>query len=416
MEQKQTVSQTVNNDLCISCGICAAVCPKGCISYERAKGLYLPKIGESCIRCGLCASVCPGLHADYQALYGGREMPDDLYFGNCLICENAMSRDRHTREQGVSGGVITAVIRRCLQAGDYSAAFVVKENLFHAQVRTEAVTAGEDLTATQGSRYLPVSMEVAVKRMLENPEEKLILVGTSCCIQGILNAVRQFGLRRENYLLLGLFCDRNLNYDAFRYFADNFAGKKPLAAFHYRYKGKKGWPGDLHMTFRDGNGKDIDRWERIRVKELFTPERCLYCLDKLNQFADISFGDNYTDRKLSSPGSSTVIVRTEEGLRIWNAMKAAGDLETGEVTPEEAAKSQFLDKRRNNASFARIKEERCGIAVNNPAMADTVTEKQREAYAGQMALLNQGKDYEANKTKMTVKRILSKLKRTVLKK
>ncbi|MBQ3451578.1 MAG: Coenzyme F420 hydrogenase/dehydrogenase, beta subunit C-terminal domain, partial [Selenomonadaceae bacterium] len=61
--------------------------------------------------------------------------------------------------------------------------------------------------------------------MLENRDKKLILVGTSCFIQGILNVIAHFKLNRRNYFLAGLFCDKTMNYNVWNYFK-NFGADK----------------------------------------------------------------------------------------------------------------------------------------------------------------------------------------------
>ena len=51
------------NDVCNSCGACAAECPVECITEGDGKFVI---DAETCIECGSCASVCPvdAPHAD----------------------------------------------------------------------------------------------------------------------------------------------------------------------------------------------------------------------------------------------------------------------------------------------------------------------------------------------------------------
>ncbi|MBR0061235.1 MAG: 4Fe-4S binding protein, partial [Selenomonadaceae bacterium] len=54
------ISSVVENNLCVSCGICAGVCPKKCIASTFEAGSYRPTIDEnSCVNCGRCYRVCP---------------------------------------------------------------------------------------------------------------------------------------------------------------------------------------------------------------------------------------------------------------------------------------------------------------------------------------------------------------------
>lgn len=47
----------VDISLCVSCGACAKVCPRGAIAVY--KGMYARVDTELCIGCGLCARTCP---------------------------------------------------------------------------------------------------------------------------------------------------------------------------------------------------------------------------------------------------------------------------------------------------------------------------------------------------------------------
>jgi NAD-dependent dihydropyrimidine dehydrogenase PreA subunit len=47
----------VTKDLCVACGSCIKVCPRGAISIY--KGRYALVDESKCIGCGLCAKECP---------------------------------------------------------------------------------------------------------------------------------------------------------------------------------------------------------------------------------------------------------------------------------------------------------------------------------------------------------------------
>lgn len=47
----------INRNLCVSCGCCVKVCPRGAISVPN--GVYAVINEEMCVGCGLCAKECP---------------------------------------------------------------------------------------------------------------------------------------------------------------------------------------------------------------------------------------------------------------------------------------------------------------------------------------------------------------------
>lgn len=47
----------VDRKVCVACGACAKVCPKGAISVW--KGCFARVAEETCVGCGKCAGTCP---------------------------------------------------------------------------------------------------------------------------------------------------------------------------------------------------------------------------------------------------------------------------------------------------------------------------------------------------------------------
>lgn len=48
---------TVNTAVCVACGACMKVCPRGAISIYR--GCHAEVNEEKCVGCGLCGKTCP---------------------------------------------------------------------------------------------------------------------------------------------------------------------------------------------------------------------------------------------------------------------------------------------------------------------------------------------------------------------
>ena len=363
MEQK-TVSMTVQAGLCCGCGICKGICPKECISWNKKDGLYVPQMDEQlCVHCGLCASVCPGLGHTYETAGAAAA----TVTGPVLECFNAWSKDPELRNVSASGGVVSTIIRELLVSGAYDGAFCLDSYDYHYQLKTrlytpEDVTACWDASNAPKSRYLPVSHEDAIVYMKAHREARLILVGTSCALRGLHAAIKKLNLNRTQFLLIGLFCDKVFNYNVISYFEDTYSPNAPLEALHFKNKESGGWPGDMKFFPKDGKPFYRPLADRAKAKAYFMPERCLYCVDKLNACADISLGDNYTGKDESKLGSNSVIIRTQIGANVWATAKDL--LEIREISITDIQQAQAIDWRLDNLYLGDRKAEQMGLDLD----------------------------------------------------
>ena len=351
---KNNVNISKKTGLCCSCGICKNVCPKKCINYIREKGMYVPVIdNDSCVQCGICTEVCPGIHETYE-----HKEPKQAVIGEVLGSYNAWSKDPDIRHVSASGGCISTIVSELLNKRAYDVAFMVDTYSYEKQLTTVPIIDVMDIknSTLPKSRYLPVSHENAVSYMIENRDKRVILIGTSCALRGLRKVISRFRLNLENYLFLGLFCDKVFNYNVYDYLTDHYSENKTLSSLHFKNKESGGWPGNMKLIFSDGTYTYLDKSIRSELKDFFMPERCLYCVDKLNVSADIAFGDNYTKQNSSKLGSNSVIIRTDQGLRIWK--QVCGELEFVPVDMDSICEVQYLDGRLNNLYYGRIKSNR----------------------------------------------------------
>ncbi len=317
--------------------------------------MYQPVVdGKRCVSCGRCVRICPGLGHMYP------EQRDVLAVrGDTLAVYNAWSNHPHIRHVSASGGVISTLLQGLLADGIYDGAFVLDSYDYSRQLVSKPVFSGDisKLADTEipKSRYLPVSHALAVDYVRKHPQKRMIFIGTGCAVQGFLRVVEEFRLNRENYLIIGLFCDKVFNYNVVDYFRqDRFCNGKTLIGLHFKNKESGGWPGNMKFLFRDGSAAYHGKEERARVKEYFMPERCLYCINKLNHQADIALGDNYTSYQSTELGSNSVIIRTERGRAAFSHCQENLTAVPVDITAIEEA--QFIRWRLNNLCFARLRE------------------------------------------------------------
>lgn len=356
---------TVDKGLCVSCGICSGACSVACISFDKDRGQYLPRIDhDRCVHCGVCADVCPSSvkgedYRRYAQINGCEWREEEFLWGTHRGCFSAYCKDTGIREKAVSGGIVTLLVSRLLSRQEYDAAFLVGENQYERQVESERYTADMRLDGTPKSRYVPVSHAETIRYMRSHPEEKLIITGTSCAVHGILRAIDRLQLKRSNYLLLGLFCDRCERDSIVDYFKDRRPEKK-VTGFYFRTKEQVGWPGNMKIEYADGENEFIPSKYKKRMNDEFQLKRCLYCFDKLNQFADISFGDDWVNREksLEVNGKSLVVLRTAAGESAFQTVHE--DLAFESVLLEEIRREQGIVMREKNCSYAVLARQELG--------------------------------------------------------
>jgi len=398
--ERNTVKKTVQADLCSGCGICKAICPKECISWNKKNGLYVPNINEQqCVNCGLCASVCPGLGHRYEV----KGTAEETVTGPVLASYNAWSRDPELRHVSASGGVVSTMIRELLEIGAYDGAFCLDSYDYRQQLKTRLYTAEEvkdcwNQSNAPKSRYLPVSHENAVAYMKENRNARLIFVGTSCAVRGIQAAVKKLNLKREQYLFIGLFCDKVFNYNVISYWQDRYCHGNALEALHFKNKESGGWPGDMKFFPEGREAFYVPLEDRAKAKAYFMPERCLYCVDKLNACADISLGDNYTGKDDSKLGSNSVIIRTQAGVNAWTAVK--DKLKVHVIGIEDIQKAQAIDWRLDNLYCGDLKAAQSGepLDLNPGVLREKETASYLRTWKTNLRKLKTGAVYDSDPT------------------
>lgn len=363
-----SIENVVSEGLCISCGICAGNCPKECIELIRYGFEYVSQVDNSkCINCNICNKVCPSVQ---WMEYNPKEPLVDYMIGDLKKIVAAKTKDESILKEATSGGVITQLVSSLLEASMYNSAFLIKGHSYDDfEIKTERYVKGDLLSGSPKSRYLTVSHKDAVRYMINHKNEKIIIIGTGCVVQGFLNTINLHKLNRNNYLIIGLFCDKTMHYGVIEYFKNHpINNGREIKEFFFRSKDAGGWPGNVKIVYKDNSVEILKNTERMAVKEYFMPERCLYCLDKLNRNCDISVGDNYAPYNTDANGISTVILRTDKAIKVWTQFSSL--FVSQEDTKQNLEKAQVLHNKIKNYQFATIKGIFESIALDNNIQKD----------------------------------------------
>lgn len=413
--EKLNVAETTKLNLCLSCEICSAVCPTGAIAMENKLGQFLPQIdNEKCTRCGLCLEACPGIDVDPSALRHKKISESASFDGPCLEAYTAHSNDLKIRKNSASGGLITTLIIELIKNKEFDAVFVLIFDKFDGRpARLKATNDVNEIYSAARSKYIPASMYNVIKTLKHDPSKRYIIVATPCLTYGIKKVMKKNNIPEENVLFLGLFCEKTLNFNIVRYFEDAYGkSNEKLTKFQFKTKEKHGWPGHSKIYFDSGRELIVNRQVRMLAKRFFQLNRCLFCLDKLNRLADISFGDCYIDGKSGFHGKSSVIIRTEMGKEIFSKYSNLFTLEGESI--EEIRRSQHLMEKKNNLDYIKILVKQNDFFHDNVSDYRTNSQVARELLKLQK-YISWGESYDLNKIRLVLfsSKIVGKLRKIV---
>lgn len=353
MQHPKTISEVIENGLCIGCGLCESI----------AENLKMELIDEKVLRPvgsvthqeqDQIISACPGA---IIASYTESGVNIDEIWGAWLDLSVAWSAEPQVRFEASTGGVLTALGRHALNTGQ--AKFVLHagphktEPLLSDWVISETP---EEVLANSGSRYAPIGVLAGLETALKR-KEPFVLIAKPCDI----NAARQLATldrRMDEYCIamLVMVCGGASELIKTRD-AVSMAGVRKEDVSSFRYRGY-GNPGPHRITLKDGTYRDID-YNTMWGEESgwLLQSRCKICADPIGEAADIAASDCWPGGSPSGDdeGFNGVLVRTKRGQELFASAVASGMIEVGDAaTPEDFSIWQPHQVRKSIAIEARF--------------------------------------------------------------
>jgi coenzyme F420 hydrogenase subunit beta len=390
------LNRVVETGLCVRCGACISICPFGVL--VSGKSLFPEAaLPEKCTSCEACIRVCPGHSVDFPALSREifeREFDFRNVIGSVRNIYAASATDQGIREDGSSGGLITALLVHHLETGLIDGALVVTaEKSLPTVPRSIIATTREEILRSAQSKYCIVDPLVEIGPVQKLPP-RVAVVGLPCHVHGVRKWMAlDRRLREKVKLIIGLVCNTTLEREA----STALLGRKKIPAGDVAKDGKM-------VKLHEGNIKD---GAFNFLKYIYYPPRCLACIDFSNDFADLSVADPWIrspDGGFMFPDNvSTVIVRTERGEQALAQAQAGGAI-TREELSQELLSRQFRGGYRAKRSGASVRIDK--IARSGKQAPDYVmtlpgaTWSERIAELREMILRLPGKNANLQKTAM----------------
>lgn len=310
--------QIVKKEDCCGCTACANACPRDAIRMvPDEEGFFYPQVDqERCVSCGICDAVCPiSASKAHQGLAQGYII---------------RYRDAAIVEQSTSGGAFTAFALNTLASGGVVYGAGYDENM---RVVCKKATNPEDLREMRGSKFVQSNLGHTFRQIKSELEQgtRILFTGTPCQVEGLCAYLKA---KPENLICIDFVCrgvPSPMLWENYVRMMQKKHGSKITGA---RFKHKTYGYHATTMKIDFENGKSyygsgrVDPMMKAFVSELASRPSCGACAFKtLHRRSDLTMFDCYGFTKVTgmaddNKGYSSLIVQSEQGLRLLEAVKA----------------------------------------------------------------------------------------------
>ena len=353
--------------LCHRCGGCVSFCTAINFGALEMDDEGKPRYGnqEKCIECGICHAICPEIDELEEET---RQMVSwSLPMGRVLETAIARAMDPIILESATDGGVVTAMLLHLYNAGRIDGAIVTRRSgpfqrePFLASSKKDIMDAAgfyfdtshgmQSFSNTYSTQYWIREFGPMVKQGLR----RVAFVGTPCQIK-MVRRLEAIGVVPSDSIAycLGLFCSGNF---IFRPKEKEKLAK--IGRFDWQDVRKINIKEDLLIHLTNGEIKNI-MLDELEFMKRFA---CYFCEDYAAEFADISFGGIGAEE-----GWTTVITRTPLGRAIFADAKGTSIEISGTEQTPDLSHQAFSKVRRCSDKKRSIAKKNRSALKKNPKM------------------------------------------------
>ncbi|MFK0691067.1 Coenzyme F420 hydrogenase/dehydrogenase, beta subunit C-terminal domain [Mesorhizobium sp. IMUNJ 23033] len=357
-----SLSEIVENGLCIGCGLCQSLADTGAIEMVMTpEGRERPVARRALDMPTLMRinAVCPGTRiAGPPPAQANNAKLMDAVWGPAERLVLGHAGDPAVQFRGSGGGVLTAIGQFLLSSGRVKFILHVAASR-SAPMRSERRLSFDAASVLEGagSRYGPAAPLVDFSEILDHGEP-FALIAKPCDVTAVRNLAR-LDPRVDELMryALAFVCGGASDLSKSEQVLQRFGLREDeLALFRYRGHGN---PGLNRIEAKDGRVFELSYrqlWED-EDKWMIQP-RCKICPDAIGQVADIAVSDAWLNGgpAVEDEPLNGIIVRTRRGLELFDAAVADGALTVKRETSfAELGELQSHQVRKRRAVWARLK-------------------------------------------------------------
>ena len=307
---------------CSGCTACSHICPTVAIEMKAdSQGFKYPQVNQDkCIFCSKCIAVCP---YSKEILHQPNK--------DAFAVKNNEKTDQVT---STSGGFASALTRNVLEQGGKVFGVILTDNFEIKTVLADNIQTAE---AFKGSKYVQTDLGDTFTEIANflNQGMKVAFFGTSCHVDGLLHFLELKRVNCDKLVTVDFLCHGVPSPVLFKQYCDYASRYRKLTTYLFRTKAN-GWGTGSNRfapTLVYGKRKETDTPLARAWIDLFFSNNCLrpHCYQcpyasAQKRSADMTMADfwglkNVLPDFFDTDGVSLVLVNTTKGLTTFNALQ-----------------------------------------------------------------------------------------------
>jgi len=345
----------VEQDKCIGCGVCEAICPVDVLPMKFGKfGIFEPHEIDGCLdKCTLCIDVCPFIEENEdeiklsKTIYADEEgVTFHQELGYVVETYASYVLNKSKRVKSASGGIGNFVLKKLIEDDVVDCVLTIAPTSYPEQLfRFDVFKSEEELNSSVGSVYYPTEISEVLDYVMKN-EGRYAITLLPCYAKAIRLAQQKNRLLRKRIkVVVGLVCGQMKS----KFFTDELAkialNGKTAKEVSYRVKNPDKPASNFSFQFiaEDGEKKQMS-WSTepsvFWTNRMFTPSACNHCIDTFAYTADIVLMDAWLPEYVQNYLGHTLLIVRRNDLKELLESYNGKEIALNKISVQDVYKSQ----------------------------------------------------------------------------